>query len=158
MKWADARLWKTVLSLSDGTLDDELLDTLLHIHEAQHAFLNVWLKQPFRRWKRTDFESIDDMLKWAAAVYAPAREFLETLSSTDLNDTVVLPWETYFEEQIGHPPAQVTLGETIYQTVSHSMHHRGQAARRLHQLGGVPPLTDYIVWLWMDRPDAKWPA
>jgi hypothetical protein len=30
------------------------------------------------------------------------------------------------------------------------------AARRLRELGVEPPLSDFIAWIWMDRPEADW--
>ncbi len=33
---------------------------------------------------------------------------------------------------------------------------RGQNATRLRELGGEPPLTDYIAWLWKGRPAPDW--
>jgi uncharacterized damage-inducible protein DinB len=38
----------------------------------------------------------------------------------------------------------------------HSHYHRGQNATRLRELGGTPPTTDYIVWLWKGRPQPAW--
>ena len=35
-------------------------------------------------------------------------------------------------------------------------YHRGQNATRLRELGGEPPLTDFVAWLWKGRPDGKW--
>ena len=28
---------------------------------------------------------------------------------------------------------------------------------RLREVGGTPPLVDYIAWVWFSRPDAPWP-
>ena len=158
MQWADTTIWRAVLLSSEAGSDDLTMNTLLHLHETQHAFLSVWLKNPLQRSKRTDFHSPDEMCKWAKGFYAPASEFLESLSVADLTTPADLPWAKYFTERAGKPPASTTLGETIYQVVSHSMHHRGQISRRLSQLDGSAPLTDYIVWLWMDRPQAEWPS
>jgi uncharacterized damage-inducible protein DinB len=38
----------------------------------------------------------------------------------------------------------------------HSSYHRGQVAQRLRELGEEPPLSDFIAWIWMDRPGADW--
>jgi uncharacterized damage-inducible protein DinB len=38
----------------------------------------------------------------------------------------------------------------------HSHFHRGQNATRLRELGGEPPTTDYIFWLWKGRPKPVW--
>ena len=43
MQWADATIWKAVSLSSDSRSDDQIIDTLLHLHETQHAFLSVWL-------------------------------------------------------------------------------------------------------------------
>jgi len=38
----------------------------------------------------------------------------------------------------------------------HSLYHRGQVNARLREVGGTPPLVDYIAWLWFGRPAAEW--
>jgi uncharacterized damage-inducible protein DinB len=40
----------------------------------------------------------------------------------------------------------------------HSHYHRGQNATRLRELGGDPPGTDLITWIWKGRPAASWQA
>ena len=40
------------------------------------------------------------------------------------------------------------------QCVMHSQYHRGQNATRLRELGGSPPITDYILWLYKSKPPA----
>ena len=42
------------------------------------------------------------------------------------------------------------------QAAMHSHYHRGQNATRLRELGGVPPMTDFIVWLHKGQPAANW--
>ena len=158
MNWADSLIWRSALESSGGASDEYVLDTLMHIHETQHSFLNVWLKQPFKRWKRADFESNAQLCRWAESFYPLAFDFLESLSAADLNNTVVLPWAKYFAKELGRQPVETILSETIHQVASHTMHHRGQVARRLRELEIEPPLTDYIVWLWMGRPEPEWPV
>ncbi|MGH9902557.1 MAG: DinB family protein, partial [Pyrinomonadaceae bacterium] len=60
-------------------------------------------------------------------------------------------------ERIGRAPATTTAGETALQVVLHGTYHRGQVNARLKEVGGVPPLVDYIAWLWLGRPAAEWP-
>jgi len=60
------------------------------------------------------------------------------------------------EKQYGHRPEDTTMRETMHQVVLHSTYHRGQVAAYLRTLGGEPPLTDYIAWLWAGRPAAEW--
>jgi len=56
------------------------------------------------------------------------------------------------------PPLSLTVAEALTQGAMHSQYHRGQNATRLRDLGGEPPTTDYIVWLWKGRPQADWAA
>jgi uncharacterized damage-inducible protein DinB len=42
------------------------------------------------------------------------------------------------------------------QVVLHSTHHRGQIVARVRELGGNPPLVDYIGWIWLGKPAAAW--
>ena len=54
--------------------------------------------------------------------------------------------------------APATLAETILQVAMHTAYHRGQIATRLRELGGEPQITDFIMWIWMRRPEADWPS
>ncbi len=51
-----------------------------------------------------------------------------------------------------------TLAETVLQITSHTTYHRGQVNMRLRELGAEPPLTDFIAWIWLGRPEAEWEA
>jgi uncharacterized damage-inducible protein DinB len=42
------------------------------------------------------------------------------------------------------------------QAAMHSHYHRGQNATRLRELGGVPPATDFIMWVRNGQPNARW--
>jgi uncharacterized damage-inducible protein DinB len=68
-----------------------------------------------------------------------------------------LPWAGMVEQALGHPPGMTTMGETVLQVALHTLYHRGQVNMRLRELGGTPPLVDYIAWLWFGRPGASWP-
>jgi len=46
----------------------------------------------------------------------------------------------------------------MYQVIIHSTHHRGQVNSRIRELKGEPPLVDFIVWIWLGKPAAAWPA
>jgi uncharacterized damage-inducible protein DinB len=62
------------------------------------------------------------------------------------------------EQSIVRKPESTTIGETILQVALHSIYHRGQVNARLRALGQEPPLVDYIAWIWLGRPDPKWPS
>jgi uncharacterized damage-inducible protein DinB len=84
-----------------------------------------------------------------------AAELLETLDSVMLKRQVNFPWAEDLVKRWGRAQP-VTLAESLLQIWSHSSYHRGQMNRRLRELGAEPPLTDYVVWIWMGRPTAEW--
>ena len=45
---------------------------------------------------------------------------------------------------------------TALQVVTHTTHHRGQVMTRLRELGGAPPVVDYVIWVWSGSPIAEW--
>jgi uncharacterized damage-inducible protein DinB len=67
-----------------------------------------------------------------------------------------MPWVRSFEAQLGRTLSTPTLAETIFQVTSHSTYHRGQVNARLREVGGEPPLVDYIAWIWFGRPEPSW--
>lgn len=130
----------------------------MHIHEAQHAFLDAWEGRPLERRKREDFETSAALRSWGKDFHSKVRAFLVTVSEEDLSRPKILPWARYFARTLGFEPQDTTLLETIHQLASHSMHHRGQIIRRLRELGETPPTADYIAWVWSKKPEANWPG
>jgi len=77
------------------------------------------------------------------------RTFLSRVSDARLEEPVTIQW---FKD----PPLTITVTEALTQCAMHSHYHRGQNATRLRELGGVPPMTDLIVWYWKGRPQPSW--
>jgi len=156
MDWADSMVWRATLETPAGAADDQIQDTLLHMHSAQSAFLDVWRHRAPSLRDRESFEDAADLMRWARAYYPLAHAFLLALSPEAMGAAVTIPWVRFMEAELGRRADPVTLGETLYQVVAHSMHHRGQVNRRIREIGGEPPLVDYLVWLWLGRPDPVW--
>ena len=53
-------------------------------------------------------------------------------------------------------PFQSALGDILAHVPVHGQHHRGQVNARLREIGGEPPLVDYIAWIWFGRPAPDW--
>ena len=70
----------------------------------------------------------------------------------DLDKPMPMPWAGRFKEK----PGVTTFRDTLLQVPMHSSYHRGQVNARLREVGADPPLTDYIVWIWMERPSPVW--
>ena len=152
MQWADDEVWRSVLSAPAARTDEPLRKLLLHLHVVQHAFLDVWHGRVPAFPELAEFPDAARIQEWAAPYYPAANAFLESLAGDALQRPVVMPWAAALAQQIGITPAAPTLAETIFQVTSHSTYHRGQVNARLREIGGQPPLVDYIAWVWFGRP------
>jgi uncharacterized damage-inducible protein DinB len=159
MEWADAQVWRAVLTNAPARSDERLRNLLTHLHSVQRLFLILWTKQEFDpTGKPPEFSSLVDLRSWALIYYPEAHRVLEELDESRLGDEVVMPWVKTLESQLGRSLSMPTLGETIQQVSSHSTYHRGQVNARLREVGGEPPLVDYIAWIWFGRPAPDWSA
>ena len=156
MEWADAAVWTAVLQ-ADGAADDrQLRNTLLHLHGVQQGFLSIWTDGHQAFPKAESFSDLPSVRQWAQPYYTNAIRFLETADETSLGKELRVPWVEGLERRLGKSVENPTLAETAFQVASHSTYHRGQVNRSLRQLGGTPPLVDYIAWVWFGRPAAEW--
>jgi len=148
-EWADAEHWRAFESHPAALEDKAIRERLLHIHLVQHAFL--WLLGPrnlqFDVKKMEDFTSVSDLKTYAREGFSQLSTFVRDLDARRA-ETIEVPW---FK-----PPAKITIRHALMQAAMHSHYHRGQNATRLRELGGVPPTTDFIVWLHKGQPAATW--
>lgn len=156
MEWADATVWAAVMNCERALADSKIRDTLYHIHMVQRAFVRVWRNEP--RQSFPTFEETPAVMDWARSYYPEAFAHLQTLSNETLSKPMPVPWASMVERLLGHAPEITTVGDTVLQAALHSLYHRGQVNARLRELGGEPPLVDYIAWIWMGRPAADWTA
>jgi uncharacterized damage-inducible protein DinB len=124
---------------------------------VQRAFLNVWCKLPHTQNAGSDL-NLKELAPWGRDYHVLASEYFASLTETDLDEAVVLPWGKFLTSSLGRDPEVPSLGETIVQVAAHSTYHRGQVNVRLRELGEEPPLTDYIAWLWFGKPSPEWPG
>jgi uncharacterized damage-inducible protein DinB len=157
MEWADATVWTSVMASSSGRTDEKLRSYLYHLHLVQYAFLKAWRGGPLEAPKES-FDDTQSLLPWARAYYGQAMAHLESLDEEKLSDPMPLAWAKMVEKALGRAPETPTIGETILQVALHSLYHRGQVNARLSEVGGKPPLVDYIAWVWFARPAPEWPS
>jgi uncharacterized damage-inducible protein DinB len=156
MEWADAKVWESVLIFPSADKDPRLKKLLYHISSVQRAFFYVRTKQPLVFPKETDFLELLDIAKWGYECYAQNTEYLNTVNENDLNKILEIPWAKRLEKIIGKPPENSTLAETMLQVTTHTTYHRGQVNAQLREIGGEPPMVDFIVWVWLGKPRAVW--
>lgn len=153
MEWADTSVWHAALAHPPAARDTRLRDLLLHLHNVQRAFLHVWTQQPLAWPKPEEYPDIASVERWSRPVYAAATAFLDSLDAAALERPVVMPWASQLATRAGGTVHHPSLAETIFQVTSHSTYHRGQVNARLRELGGEPPLVDFIAWIWFGRPE-----
>jgi len=148
--WADAEHWRAFEAHPAALADKAIRERLLHIHLVQHAFL--WVTGPrtseFAFKKVEDFASMADLKKYGQE---GLEEMVELLKKTDQDRMEELIEVVWFK-----PPLKISVRHALTQAAMHSHYHRGQDATRLRELGGVPPMTDFIVWLRNGQPAARW--
>lgn len=96
-----------------------------------------------------DFADIRGLKERARGYHAGFAALLAETSDERLAEEADVPW---FQD----PPLRLRIEDALMQAAMHSHYHRGQNATRLRELGGKPPMTDFIVWLWRGRPPANW--
>ncbi len=156
MAWADAEVWTAILNCDPAREDAKLRGALLHVHVAQRIFLRTWrgesLDDPFPQ-----FDQTPAMCQWAATYYGEARSHVASLTDGQLHEAMPPAWTQRIERLLSRGCATATLRDTVMQVPLHTQYHRGQLNARLRELGGTPPLVDYIAWVWFGRPAPAWP-
>jgi len=149
-EWADAEHWRSFEAHSPALEDKAVRERLHHIHLVQHAFL--WVTgtrtEPFANCKLEEFSGISDLKKYAQEGLSRLNDFVKSLESARADEIIEIPWF--------RPPAKISIRQALTQAAMHSHYHRGQNATRLRELGGVPPMTDFIAWLHKGQPAAVW--
>ena len=149
--WADAELWRACEAHPHALADKALWERLHHIHLVQRLFLAVVRGENVFAMitKPEDYATPGELKAYAQTYHAEVRAFLDGADQTALRRTINIPW-------VKDPPLDLPVEQALLQAALHSHYHRAQNATRLRELGGLPPLTDYIVWLWKGKAEAQW--
>lgn len=150
-EWADALIWGAVASSGDS----ELRTKLHHLHMVQWAYLHVWRRESIKARELASFPTVGAIRSWAREYYRELPQYLTRLDEDHVRTLVRFPWADRLAERYG-VARPATWSESVLQVAMHSSYHRGQVARRLREVGVESPLTDFIAWIWLDRPEADW--
>jgi len=146
--WADAMFFHAWQK--SGLLEDEDLRTRVeHQVSTLEAFLLVF-KGEFVAFPERPLPGFQDLKARCVAGHEVLKALGPALDEPSLARTVRIPW---FPE----PPCVIAVSEALLQVCLHSQHHRGQCMARLKALGAAPKNVDYIIWLWKQKPEARWP-
>lgn len=156
MEWSDALVWTAVLESENGPADAKLREYLNHLHLVQHSFLRGW-RGDLSEAPTLSFDDAQALMSWARSYYSEIFSYLSTLSDEQVSELMPETWAKMVEEKLGRAPEATTVGDTLLQVTLHSLYHRGQINARLREVGGAPPLVDYLIWLWFGKPAPSWP-
>jgi uncharacterized damage-inducible protein DinB len=151
--WANAKLFPVVSSLSAddfgrrvaGSLGS-VRNTLVHMMSAEGG----WLERaggPKRgaALNADDFPTAASVTSYWTVQEDKVRGFLAALTDTDL----ATPREFSLPQL--SVTGVLTIGEMLHHAVNHSIHHRGQVALLLRQLGHAPGNVDIMFYYGQRR-------
>ena len=157
MEWADAQIWGAVLATPKAYADLFTRERLYHVHMVQWLYLHIWRGTSVQIRELSTFKDLSDIQSWGREYYVSVRTYLDGADDAMLAQRIEFPWAQHLVDRFGEA-RPTTFLETVLQATSHSTYHRGQVNARVRELGGEPSVTDFIVWIWMGRPQPPWPA
>jgi len=144
---ANAALLKAVRDNPSAASDPEVWALLHHILLANRFWLVTVLGLPFVHDDEARLSpSFEALIKRYSRTQAQEVAWLETATDADLARTVT-------DARI--PNGSCSISQAFMQVCLHSHGHRAQCAKLLRHHRGVPPPTDFILWL-TSRPEADW--
>ena len=155
MEWADALTWRSVRDLPAAQTDARLRYLLHHMHIVQLVYMQAWRGDPFKVTELAAYADLSSLLEWSRPYYAVAREFSTSVDESRFDRPIVFPWAEEIQKRFG-TVTPATFAESAWQVFSHTTYHRGQVATRVREIGGEPPLVDFLVWVWQGKPHADW--
>jgi uncharacterized damage-inducible protein DinB len=145
--WVNGKLFPVVAQLTDEQFSRTLAgsygsvrNTLVHVLSAEWGWLDRCGGHPRGAALKPDhYRTPQSLIDAWAAVEGHMRNFLSTLSDADLDRIVefTLP---------GSAPRAMPIGELLHHGMNHGVHHRGQVALLLRELGLAPGNFDILLY------------
>lgn len=155
MEWADALTWRAIRTLPAAQSDERVKWLTHHVHLVQAIYLQAWQGEPFQLTELTSYPDLAAIEVWGRTYYPRAAAFAGAVAPLKFAQPVDFPWTAMIDTRFGKVlPA--TLGESAWQVLSHTTYHRGQLAVRIRELGGEPPVVDFLYWVWEGKPAPGW--
>jgi uncharacterized damage-inducible protein DinB len=147
--YANSALIQSIGKSEAAARDAELLRLLHHINVANRHWFLLIVNEPFvlEREVRVP-ESLQEIVTAYREICDREVKWASELPSSELERKIESPFI---------PGVQVSVAEAMLQVCLHSSAHRAQCAVRLREMGGSPPMMDFVAWL-KDRAVPDWPA
>jgi uncharacterized damage-inducible protein DinB len=137
--YANAAMLNAIRQNDAAQLDPELLDLLHHILVANRFWLLTILGLPFVFETESCLSgSFDALIERYRSNQEQESTWLATATEADLARVLESPLV---------PGGACSVSHALMQVCMHSQGHRAQCAKFLRRHGGVPPTTDFILWL-----------
>lgn len=136
---ANATLLDAVRQNPDAAADPELWELLHHILLANRFWLLTVLQRPF---------VLDDEVRASASFEALVQRYASLQSEEER--WLATATEADLERRLENPlipHGSCSVAQAFVQVCLHSHGHRSQCAKLLRRHGGVPPASDFILWL-----------
>ena len=145
--YANAALLNAVRRNEAAASDPELSDLLHHILLANRFWLLTIRREPFVvEHEARPCASLDTLIERYRASQAQEDAWLSAAADVHLTRRL---------EDAQIPGGSCSLSQAFLQVCLHSQGHRAQCAKLLGRHGGVPPQTEFILWL-VHRPPPDW--
>jgi uncharacterized damage-inducible protein DinB len=148
MEWANAVFFHAWANAPCRN-HEEIRQRVGHLVGVQQGFLSILKGEQPKGPPAGPPPTFDELIARAQTCHRDLRDFVENLDATALSHNVHVPW-------FPDPPCNISVGEALVQAAMHTQHHRGQLMTRLKDYGGEPKNVDWIIWLWKERPEARW--
>jgi uncharacterized damage-inducible protein DinB len=143
---ANSLMLSAIREHPEASRDPELLELLHHILVSNRFWTLTCLGLPFDREQETiPPATLEALIENYEATQREENAWMACATESDLARMLDSPLI---------PGARCTVAQAMMQVCMHSQGHRAQCARMLRRLGGVPPMTDFILWL-ANRAEAK---
>ena len=134
--WATREAANSIVDIKET--DTRLVELLSHIIASQQLWLvrTLGREAHFSPWEKF---TLEDCIVKSTSTTSEWINLLESLKDADL-DKRIKYLNTKGEEFVH------TIGDIIIHIINHSTYHRAQIAQLIKRAGGIPAVTDYIVY------------
>jgi uncharacterized damage-inducible protein DinB len=145
--YANAAVLGAIRQNGAAVSDPELCALLHHVLLANRFWLLAVLGLPFVfEDESRPASSFDALVQQYCRTHALESKWIAAATDADLARVL---------ESSLIPGGRCSVSQALMQVCMHSHGHRAQCAKLLRRHGGVPPETDFIVWL-ANRSVAEW--
>jgi len=144
---ADATVLNAIRQNDTAASDPEFRKLMQHVLLANRFWLLTIVGEPFdHEAEARPLPSFEALIQRYGSTHTRETAWLEAATQADLARVL---------KDARIPNGQCSVAQAFMQVCLHSQGHRAQCAKLLRRIGGVPPATDFILWL-TNRPAAEW--